>query len=424
MKKRTGRHRLFEEQLLKGVLCGSLVLGVSFLATFACLTLSKASSSSSDITANWFAAWGTWAGGFATAAAFLIAGCSVLVTAAHAREDRAAAAHVRESEDKAQARLLIIYKVDDPQGLAGLPTFRIENRSKDLFFDVRVPVVEHPDGRGGVERRTPKDVDAGPVVKFGEYIPDGELLVPFRSRTDEEIWFTQVTVHTTQWQHVRFAVEYADAAGRQWRQHFGGRIERMFPSDAVPVRAADRFQPPSQIRRLTKQEEHDLPLVVGGVAGEEAVRSAAPHLVATWSRVTRIRPPELDFLNGLEPGSVWVEFHYAPAPPREWDEHLRQQLEAAGIAGLNWRRGGPMNSAAVSFEVREEDLEQTVRLVDAAIEFANEGFEANELAAAHAVVNQAAGKTADEDARQARLREQAATLTPPRPYGESSEPKR
>ncbi|WP_231109938.1 hypothetical protein, partial [Mycobacterium avium] len=53
--------------------------------------------------------------------------------------------------------------------------------------------------------------------------------------------FSQVVVYTSDHNSVQFAVEYADAAGNQWKQHLGGKIERMFPTDAVPVRPPDRF---------------------------------------------------------------------------------------------------------------------------------------------------------------------------------------
>jgi hypothetical protein len=46
-----------------------------------------------------------------------------------------------------------------------------------------------------------------------------------------------VTVHTSDWQRVKFAVEYTDAAGQRWKQHLGGHIERVLATNAVPVQS-------------------------------------------------------------------------------------------------------------------------------------------------------------------------------------------
>src|SRR3954454_1179840 len=97
---------------------------------------SKWARTPSDVTANWFAAWGSWAGGFATAAAFLIAAFSILVASAHARVDRQVGADIRADDEMAQARLLTVYKVDIPGAFPELATFRIENRSQQCVFDV------------------------------------------------------------------------------------------------------------------------------------------------------------------------------------------------------------------------------------------------------------------------------------------------
>ena len=253
----TPRRRLPEDRQFRAVLIGCCIAAVLFIAAFVTITLVVASRHLGLVTAGWYEAWGSWAGGAATAAAFLIAAFSIRVSSAHEHADRAEAARIREDKDMAQARLLTIYKVAMPNVPQSLATFRISNRSKDVFFDVKVPFVECPHGPDGVmERRTRERVEAD--NRLHEHLPDGELLVPFRSHTDQEAWFTFVTVHTSDWQRVMFAVEYTDAAGQRWRQHLGGRIERVLRSEAVPVREADRFQPVPQIRTLTPEERREL----------------------------------------------------------------------------------------------------------------------------------------------------------------------
>ena len=129
--------RLREERQFNGVLIGTCVGTVTFAFLFILLTLIKSARTPDDITANWFAAWGTWAGGLATGAAFLIAAFSISVASAHAHRDREEAASIRASEDMAQARLLIVYQVDMPTQPSSYRFYRIDNRSDGLFFGRR-----------------------------------------------------------------------------------------------------------------------------------------------------------------------------------------------------------------------------------------------------------------------------------------------
>jgi hypothetical protein len=87
--------RFREERQFTSVLVGWCTTAATFLFLFILLTLIKAARTPSDITVNWFAAWGTWAGGLATAAAFLIAAYSIAVASAHAHVDRQEAAKIR-----------------------------------------------------------------------------------------------------------------------------------------------------------------------------------------------------------------------------------------------------------------------------------------------------------------------------------------
>jgi hypothetical protein len=175
-----GRERLREERQFTKVLVATCAIASGFLLVFVVLTLVKAACTPRDITAGYFSAWGTWAGGLATAAAFLIAAYSVAVASAHAREDRREAARVRENNDMAQARLLTIYKVEIPDSISSLATYRIENRSHDYFFDVTVPFADSPDqSNAGFERRTPELVTS--ENRLHEFLPNGELLTAYRS---------------------------------------------------------------------------------------------------------------------------------------------------------------------------------------------------------------------------------------------------
>lgn len=290
-----------EERRFRTVLWAVCLVALLYLYAFAMLTLCKARLSPKDITANWFAAWGTWAGGLATGAAFLIAAFSISVASAQARADRHEAARIRENNAMAQARLLVIFKVE-PDSIQSLASFRIENRSKDLFFDVTVPFVDSPDrSQAGYERRTADLVAA--ENRLHEFIPSGEMLTPYRSSTEHEAWFTLVTVHTADWRGIKFAVEYTDAGGRRWRQHLGGKVEPVFITDAIAVREADRFQPRQQIRRMSDVElrrlggrfsSHLPPLETD----EEFLEVLGPRAVVHWRCIARVR-------GGRKPPGLW-----------------------------------------------------------------------------------------------------------------------
>ncbi|WP_145238435.1 MULTISPECIES: hypothetical protein [Nocardiaceae] len=243
--------RLPAEVTFRRLWVGSCVVAGIFLVAFVAATIAKGAVSPRDITANWFAAWGAWASGVTTTAAFLIAAGSLMVSSAYARLDRREAANAQEAEAMAQARLLTIYRVERPDMPASFVFFRVENRSNDRFFDVFVPYVDRI-YMGEEGQLLPPDPCSN--ERTLEELPDGELLTPFRDHNDHEGWFTQVSVYTDDWQSVMFAVHYTDAAGRAWKQHADGRIERVEISTAVKVRKADRFQPSSQIRLLTQEE--------------------------------------------------------------------------------------------------------------------------------------------------------------------------
>jgi hypothetical protein len=250
----TTRRQLPEDRQFRGVLIGCCVAAGLFIVAFVVISSVVASLDLGLVDSGWYEAWGTWAGGAATAAAFLIAAFSIRVSSAHEHADRQEAARIRENNDMAQARLLVIYKVEMPAGIESLATFRIENRSKDVFFDMSVPYVDSPDdgSDNGYERRTPDLVEA--ENRLHEFLPTAQLLTAYRSHTEHEAWFTQVTVHTADWRRIKFAVEYTDSGGLRWRQRLGGAIERIDTTEAIAVRGADRFQPPQQIRRLTAVE--------------------------------------------------------------------------------------------------------------------------------------------------------------------------
>ncbi|MGV0583717.1 hypothetical protein ABQE45_08220 [Mycobacteroides chelonae] len=408
--------RLPEESQFRTLLWFSCLIALLFLYVFVMLTACKARVSPTDITANWFAAWGQWAGGLATAVAFLIAAYSILVTGAHARRDRRDAALIRDDNDMAQARLLTIFRVERPDVPQSLVTFRIENRSKEVFFDVKVPFVDCPYS-GTTERRTPELVAA--ENRLHEYIPNEQLLVPFRNHTDQEIWFTLVTVHTSDWRQAKFAVEYTDAAGRRWRQHYGGRIERIITTEAMPVREADRFDPVPQIRTLSAEESRELsrqfPSMLSDADREAMFHEMAPAIADTWAPVTRVGVPRPDvLLNGLEDGAIWLEIDYAPVPPPQWKSHFSRELQTLGQPANGYTSSSLSEVETVNFLVPDAELEPVVRAVDMAIVYANEQFETNELEAARAIVAELDAASATEaetkNRQQAALEQRAALL--------------
>lgn len=376
--------RLPEDRQFRAVVIGCCVAAVLFMIAFVVTSIVVACSDLGLVDSGWYQAWGGWASGAATAAAFLIAAFSIRVSSAHAHADRQEAARIRENNDMAQARLLVIYKVDMPNGLSSLATFRIENRSKDVFFDVSVPQVDAPnDLDSGYERRTPALVEAD--NRLHEFIPTAELLTAYRVHNEHEVWFTLVTVHTADWRRVEFAVEYTDAGGRRWRQHMDGRIEPIYTTQAIPVREADRFQPPQQIRRLSAIEAYregrvfsrDFPPLE---RDEEFLEVLEVRTVATWKRIELVGDPVVTRGTEGEPGEVDVEVTFAPAGPPFWRDHLEAKLEEAGARYLGGSRGG--RDETQNLRLPESTADEIHGLLTAAIEHANDTFEQFELAAA------------------------------------------
>src|ERR1700736_6762051 len=152
--------------------------------------------------------------------------------------------------------------------------------------------------------------------------------------TTHEGWFTQMTLHTRQWQRVVFAVEYTDAAGRRWRQHFGGHIERVMTAQAPLVKKADRFQSGYQIKLMSDERARQLgrrfadhlpPLE----SDEDFLNAAGPALAAAWRRVEHKQSP-LIRPDPDNPGGVTIEMPYKPTAPPWWNEHLKKRLRQHG----------------------------------------------------------------------------------------------
>ncbi|MDV6297241.1 MULTISPECIES: hypothetical protein [Rhodococcus] len=391
-----GSAQLPEERQFKRVLIGVSVAVVLFALAFLVLTLVKSSRSPQDITSNWFVAWGTWAGGLGTAAAFLIAAFSISVASAHARLDRRQATEIREDKDMAQARLLIIYKVEDEHSIPSLATYRIENRSRDFFFDVTVPYVDSPYGSdASIECRTADLVAQD--NRLGEFIPTAEQLTPYRDHTDHEAWFTLVTVHTSDARGIRFAVEYTDAGGRRWRQELGGEITRVHTLKAVPIRPPDRFQPPQQIRRLSDVELRRFGS--GFSKGLEPLESDEEFLevieasnVECWKRIGRIEDIVVEADDaGDRTAGLHVSVTFSPKAPPLWGDHFRGKLAESGLC---YAGGDSQYTQTDRFRCPPQvDTAGLGYLIDAAIKYANDRFEENELAAARRALDARRNRT-------------------------------
>ena len=411
--------QLPQERQFWTVLYASLLVIAAFLYAFIFLTLDKARHSPSNITSNWFEAWGTWGGGLATSAAFLITAFSIAVASAHTRQDRRDAAMIRESKDMAQARLLIIYPVDTKDVPASYRFYRIDNRSNNNFFDVTVPYVDrYYESDTKMGQTTPES-----AKNTLEFLPQGELLAPYRTQSGSDGWFTEVRVYAKPETPVRFAVHYADAAGLQWKQYLDGTIERVLTTQAVPAspRMADTVQPYSQLTVMPKEQAQQF----GGslaryLSGEdqEYVDSAellplSSAIVESWARVDRIGTPAAR-PTAEDPNSIHLEIAYAPkpTPPRHpWCEYFKKRLKEAAFNTRSFRSQG--NVESLTLQVHRDDLEQTVAIVADAIEYANDQFEENELTRARAVrdLKLAAQKAAAE--YQAQLDERTAKLAKP-----------
>ena len=390
---KTGRSRfrrrradqLPEERRFELVLVGACVAATVFALAFIVTTMIKAIRSPHDVTSNWFVAWGTWAGGLGAVAAFLIAAASISVASAHARTDRQQAAEIRDDNDMAQARLLAIYKVEDEWSLSSLATYRVENRSNEMFFDVTVPFVDSPHGQDGeVERRTAEIV--AQENRLHEYIPTADQLTPYRDHTEDEVWFTLVAVHTSDAGGIQFVVEYTDAAGRRWSQQLGGQVTRIPTSRAVPVRKPDRFQPAQQVRRMTDVERWRSGFTTNLKPprdDHQFLEVIEAYNVRWWDPIERIGEVEIRSIDiNTPPGELVALATFGPVPPPFWPDHFHQKLKETG---LRYSGGTSENTRTDKFIMSADldlDVATVTGLVDAAIKYANGTFEQNELAAA------------------------------------------
>jgi hypothetical protein len=298
------------------------------------------------------------------------------VASAHARVDRQVAADIRADDEMAQARLLTVYKVDIPGAFPGLATFRIENHSQQCVFDVQVPFADVPiDPGSGVERRTPEAVEAD--GRLHEYLPRGDLLTPYMQSTTHEGWFTEMTLHTMQWERVAFAVEYTDASGRRWRQQFGGRIERVVTDQAALVKKADRFQSGYQIKLISDERARQL----GGrfashlpplESDADFLNVIGPALMSSWRPVEHKQTP-LIRPDSDHPGNVRIEMPYKPTAPSWWNEHLKNRLREHGFSEFSQRSVG--ENASITLRCAEEYAATAIDQIHDAIEFANDQFE-------------------------------------------------
>lgn len=415
--------KLPAERAFRDVLTGCVLIIAVFALGFIIAIIDRAHTSPASLNAAWFGTWGTWAGGLATAAAFLIAAASIAVTGAHARADRHDAAMIRESEDMAQARLLIVYQVDMPTQPQSFRFYRIDNRSKDMFFDVTVPFAErYSNSSAEPDLLTPDAFTGGGTVTM-EYLPQGELLAPYRSRSQDDIWFTEVRVYAAPQMPVNFTVYYTDAGGRAWKQHLDGTIERVPTSEAVQrlPREADTVQPYSQIRVLTEEEKRDPTSLFSDVPpgfldDDETdddslaeLEAIAPVLVNSWKPVARIGTPRLTTPKGAR--DIRAEIAYAPTAAPPWRNYFVAKLRELGLAANQFRSQG--NVAAIILEIREDDLDRAVEQIDVALDHANQLFEANEVEAARAVVARISAREAEQAEVTRRLDELAAKHTRP-----------
>lgn len=397
-----------EEQQFRTALWAIGLTAALFLYVFVVLTVSKSRHTPSDITAGWFGSWGTWAGGLATAVAFLIAAYSIAVSSAHEHLAREEAARIRETEDRAQARLLIIYEVHMPNQPGSYRFFRIDNRSKDLFFDVTVPSVERYLGSGTETSLLTREAFTGPGTVTLEYLPQGELLTPYRTNTADEGWYTEVRVYTNPETPVQFAVHYTDAAGRPWKQHYGGEIERMTTTDAVRgPRKADSVQPYSQVRLVSEEEAAQF---MGGQFGgdvpaevhEAGLEIVAPEIVATWARVTRIGKLNVSPIDG-EPGWIHLSIAFAPLAPSPWNGYFREKITEAGFRSYSTEIHGGINAGGITVQAPEGDIARVVSAVDGAVDYANDEFEERDLRAARQALERMAAREQAAAEREARL---------------------
>lgn len=396
------QQQLPEERQFQHVLAGCCAIVALFLFAFIYLTVFKRALAPHDVTAAWFAAWGSWGAGLATATAFLIAASSVRVTAAQARADRRDAALVRQSQDMAQARLLMIYQADVPDQPASHHIYRIDNRSKDLFFDVSVPYVErYYRSDTEIGRLTPESV--GNTL---QRLPQGELLTPYRTQSRSEGWFTEVRVDARPGTP-RFAVHYTDASGLSWRQHLGGKIERVQSTQAVPgpPRKADTVQPSSPLRVITQKEAaKESPLRFPNDVPEEvlqlALESVAPDIVQTWSRVSGIGTPKADPID-RQANLVRLQIAYGPTGPDPWGNYLAEKLGSEGIPSFGSMDFGDVQT--IILDVIEDDISRMVEVVYEAIAHANDRFEEHDLPAARAAIDRVAAREQAAAERRARI---------------------
>jgi hypothetical protein len=110
---------------------------------------------------------------------------------------------------------------------------------------------------------------------------------------------------------------------------------------------------------------------------EEFLEVLGPITVAHWRRIERVDEP-IARPRSDQPGEMSVEVTFAPAGPPFWQDHFRTKLRESGFGELSGHSDGRHQS--ITLRCPAEQTERTGNLVDEAIDYANNQFEANELA--------------------------------------------
>ncbi|WP_197381873.1 hypothetical protein [Mycolicibacterium mengxianglii] len=348
------------------------------------LTSFKATTTPGDVTTSWFEAWGTWAGGLVTGAAFLVAAYSVAVSGAHAHKDRAEAADVRKNQDMAQARLLVVYPVDMPRTPQSFRFFRIDNRSKDWFFDVTVPSAERYQ-QGEEMSLLTKEAFTGPGTVTMEYLPEEVFLSPYRTNDQDDTWNTEVRVYAAPDTPVRFSVYYTDANGLRWKQSLDGKIERVLSTTAVPApRRADSEQPQSQVQTVTPEEAKarrvggpDVPDFDDEDDDDSAeIEAVGRVILETWKPISRIGAPIIR-PDHFDPEMLSIDIGYAPDAPQPWYQYFKEAIRDAGIRSNQGHSQGPYHAS--TFKATKSTVPLVIERFDAAVKSANERFENEDM---------------------------------------------
>ena len=128
-----------------------------------------------------------------------------------------------------------------------------------------------------------------------------------------------------------------------------------------------------------------------------------------WRRIARVGTPRVK--PTWQPNEIQIEVNTAPRKPEGWQGYFNKKVKEFGVYAV-YNYSGVETDGITAFAA-SEDLERVVKVIDIALEYANDNYEADVLPGDSAARQRREHKATEAAQRQADLDERAAKLAKP-----------